>query len=354
MSPQGGISENISGWLAETDEHRLDLLWTTARQVREQFTGRQVHLRGLIEISNLCERNCTYCGLRAGNKNLPRYRMTDLEILECAKKASDLGYGTVVLQSGEHPSIETRWLCGIVRAIKRSFPLAVTLSVGERPLCDYANLRECGADRYLLKFETSNARLFSQMQSPLSDGLDRLARLRFLRRIGYEIGSGTMVGLPGQGIRDYLRDLFLFCETDPDMIAVGPYIAHPGTPLGKKAIKSQAPQPDSALMTRKVMALARLLCPTANIPATTALATSERGGYQMGLDSGANVIMPNITPLVYRAQYEIYPDSAALEHEDMHREVLRVIEAAGMEVGKNRGDRRRQRTEFAAPTWKSL
>jgi biotin synthase len=343
----GPSKAGILSWLLETDESRLEELWREADSIRRENVGDEVHLRGLIEISNYCVRQCGYCGLRAGNRALERYRMDAGEILECALQAADFGYGTVVLQAGEDYGIKTPWMEDIVRAIKSETALAVTLSLGERPDEDLAAWREAGADRYLLRFETSDQTLYEHIHPSLPDRTsDRLAILGALRRLGYEVGSGVMIGIPGQSYSSLAGDIDSFRALDLDMIGVGPYISHPSTPLGSgESLKPLPPAeqvPNTELMTYKVVALTRLVCPQANIPSTTALATLNIDeGREIGLQRGANVIMPNMTPPKYRALYEIYPAKACIfetAHE-CHFCLQRRIESIGRKVGSGPGPR---------------
>lgn len=335
----------LIAWLRETDGARLALLWQQADRVRQQSVGAAVHLRGLIEFSNHCVRQCAYCGLRAANRELVRYRMTADEILACAHQAVDYAYGTVVLQAGEDPGAGTEWVADLVRRIKRETPLAVTLSLGERAPEELAAWRAAGADRYLLRFETSNRQLYEQLHPPRPGRhSDRIALLRRLRQLGYEVGSGMMIGLPGQTYDDLARDLALCAELDLDMVGVGPYLVHPATPLADPARHPPAATgeqvPNDEQMTYKVLALLRLVCPRANIPATTALATLNRArGRELGLQRGANIIMPNLTPLKYRALYEIYPDKACVgETAEACRTCLDDrIHALGRQVGSGPG-----------------
>jgi len=310
--------EEILGWLREENETRLSALWQTADSTRQRHVGGEVHLRGLIEFSNYCVRLCAYCGLRAPNTGLRRYRMTHDEIMGCVRQAVAFGYGTVVLQSGEDPGVTKDWLADLVQRIKNQTPLAVTLSVGERSDDELAAWREAGADRYLLRFETSNRALYDRLH-PARPGTvsDRLTMLRRLRLLGYEVGSGVMIGIPGQTYQDLAYDIELFAEQDLDMIGVGPYLVHPDTPLGDPSFRPVIPGHDQVpadeLTTYKVIALARLVCPRANIPSTTALATlNRRHGRELGLVRGANVVMPNLTPPQYRVLYEIYPNKACI------------------------------------------
>lgn len=245
--------------------------------------------------------------------------MTADEILDCAVQASQFGYGTVVLQAGEDPGLSTDWVASVVRNIKRQTGLAITLSLGERDVADLASWRAAGADRYLLRFETSNRDLFERIHPPVAgrQGLNRVAQLRELRRLGFEIGSGVMIGIPGQTYDDLANDLALFRELDLDMIGVGPFIAHPATPLAAGGLAADAgpdQTPATELMTLKMVALSRILCPRANIPSTTALATLNLAqGRELGLQRGANVLMPNMTPTQYRLHYEIYPAKACIQ-----------------------------------------
>ena len=343
----------ILGWLRETDGARLEELWRAADGVRRAHVGDEVHLRGLVEISNHCLRQCAYCGLRADNREITRYRMTADEILACAKQARDFGYGTVVLQSGEDEGLPRDGVADIVRRIKGEVGVAVTLSLGERTLDELRAWREAGADRYLLRFETSNPDLFSRMHPPRPGKRPaRMDLLRALAPLGYEAGSGVMIGLPDQSYEDLANDLDLFRELDLDMIGVGPFIVHPATPFGKAGPAQPGRQvPATELMTYKMIALARLLCPDANIPSTTALATRNLDeGRELGLQRGANIVMPNLTPPEYRALYAIYPAKACIrETADLcNRCITGRIHKLGREIGRGPGAspnlRRRHKT----------
>jgi biotin synthase len=333
---------DILGWLVETDSARLDELWREADQVRRQHVGDEVHLRGLIEISNHCLRQCHYCGIRANHRAITRYRMTADEILSCAKQAQTFGYGTVVLQAGEDDGLTREGIAEIIRRIKQETGLAVTLSLGERTTDELRAWREAGADRYLLRFETSNRDLFARMHPPRpGHHPSRMALLRQLAPLGYEAGSGVMVGIPGQSYEDLANDLLLFRKLDLDMIGIGPFIAHPATPFGQAPEPpSESQAPATELMTYKMVALARLVCPDANIPSTTALATLNLGeGRELGLQRGANIVMPNLTPPQYRIHYEIYPAKACIREEaDLcNRCITGRIQRIGRKVGKGAG-----------------
>jgi len=309
----------ILRWLTETRSEALNDLWQEADRLRKEHVGEEVHLRGLIEISNHCLRQCHYCGLRAGNRDITRYRMNPDEIVACAKQAGDFGYGTVVLQAGEDEGLTLEGVAQIVKRIKAEAAVAVTLSLGERSVDELRAWREAGADRYLLRFE-----------------------------------------IPGQNYEDLANDLALFRELDLDMIGVGPFIAHPATPFGQAETAHAEDQvPASELMTYKMIALARLVCPDANIPSTTALATLNIAeGRELGLQRGANIVMPNMTPPEYRVHYEIYPAKACIrETSDMcNRCITGRIEKLGREIGKGPGPspNLRRRSRGRAPKLEKL
>ena len=329
-------------WLRETDPRRLDALWAEADAVRRRHVGDAVHLRGLIEFANRCGRGCLYCGLRRQRADVVRYRMTLDEIVACARTAYDLGMGTVVLQSGEDASMPATWLAEVIVAIKEAVPVAATLSVGERSRDDYALWRRAGADRYLLRFETSNPDLYARLHPDAKDGLDgRLAALYALRDLDYEVGSGVMVGLPGQTCEDLAGDLALFERVGLHMVGLGPYVAHPDTPLAHVGATDADQVPSSETTASIMVALTRLVLPDTNIPATTALATiSPTGGRMHGLQRGGNVVMPNVTPAACKRRYEIYPAKAGVTVDVVEAvaDVRRTLDALGRTVGIGRGD----------------
>ena len=312
--------DEILHWLLTTDEARLGWLWEAADRARREHVGGGVLRRGLVEFSNQCGRACLYCGMRHANTELPRYRMTHDEILACAHEAERRGYGTVVLQAGEDHSLPASWVSELVLRIKRETSLAITLSLGEQPTAVYAAWRAAGADRYLLRFETADGSLLRRVHPPLTSGRDgehpRLACVRTLQRLGYETGSGFLVGLPGQTYANVARDIALVRDLALPMVGIGCFVPHPGTPLGQEITMpaTGTPGPDTqvpadAVTTLKAVALVRVLCPRVNLPATTALATVSEDGYAAGLRRGCNVVMPNLTPPVYRERYDIYPSS---------------------------------------------
>ncbi len=341
--------------LRSTDARTLAALAKKAREIRDTTVGRAVHLRGLVEFSNHCRRRCTYCGISCENGTISRYRMTEDDIVRCAEIISSHGIGTIVLQSGEDPFFTAELIASIVRRIKKSTPLAVTLSLGERPVEDLRAWRDAGADRYLLRFETSDRRLFESIHPSFSPDIPcRMKQLEALADLGFEVGSGIMTGLPGQTYRSVADDLLLFRSMSIDMIGIGPYVPHPGTPLANRflpqGIPDQVPHgPDFAL---KTIALTRILCPPINMPCTTALRTLDESGYVRGLASGCNVIMPNVTPLEYAERYDIYPGKKRPQNFD---EALRIVEEdiarAGCYLGKGAGESQRfmERKRDACP-----
>ncbi len=339
-------------WLREDREQALEPLWAEADATRREAVGDAVHLRGLIEVSSHCSRGCTYCGLRSANRCLTRYRMSTDEVLAAAKLAQDFGYGTVVLQAGEDPELSDEWVEQLCRALTAQTDLAVTLSLGERSPAALERFRRAGASRYLLRFETSDAALLRRIHPPRRPGEPAGLRLELLRQaaqLGFEVGSGVMVGLPGQTYDTLADDLTLLSELDLHMVGVGPYIAHPATPLGRETATPAGQRdqvPATEQMAHKVLALTRLCCPDANVPVTTAVATVDpQRGRLLGLARGANVIMPNVTPLRYRRLYQIYPSKASsLETAEQTRAaVLATLAAAGRTVGQGPGGSSRPR-----------
>lgn len=339
--------EQLEQWLRETDEQILESLWSAADTVRKENVGNAVHLRGLIEASNYCVRKCAYCGLAADNKDMSRYRMNADEIFSCAEEAVGYGYGTVVIQAGEDYGIKSEWLANIVKRIKSNLPLAVTLSMGERPFEDLQRWRDAGADRYLLRFETSDTELYKLIHPPLpNQTTDRFEILHQLKQLGYETGSGVMIGIPGQTYATLANDIATFRQYDMDMVGVGPYIPNSDTPLEKNGasfkIRKENQVQNTEMMTYKVIALTRLVCPEANIPSTTALATiNKKSGRELGLSRGANVVMPNVTPVEYRTQYEIYPGKACLNETAKQCQgcLAARIASIGRSIGKGHGSR---------------
>ena len=346
-------AKRIKTWLEEEDPQALEPLWRHADRLRHANVGDQVHLRGLLEISSHCINSCAYCGLRAQNSKIQRYRMKTAAILQAAGLAKTFGYGTVVLQAGQDPRLTTERVVRLIRAIKAQQDLALTLSLGDRSVDDLERFRQAGADRYLLRFESSNPDLYSTIHPRIGAGWkgpDRIQTLHTLRQLGYEVGSGFMVGIPGQSISDLCQDILRLSDLELDMIGVGPFIAHPQTPMASAAgLKRLA----NDWMTYKVLALCRILNPQANIPVTSAVATlNPQQGRRFGLERGANVIMPNITPLAFRQGYEIYPHKASKDQhpEETHREISHLLIQMGRQAGRGRGDSPRMAHKNSNPS----
>jgi len=341
---------DIEAWLRADDPERLRELWRVADETRRDYVGDEVHVRGLLAISHHCVRSCAYCGLRGGNAKLPRYRLSAEEILEGARLTAGLGWGTVVMQAGEDYAITREWMADVIREIRRETPLAVTLSLGERPYEDFAAWREAGADRYLLRFETSDPELYAHIHPPLKPGEpNRIERLRWLQELGYEAGGGVMIGIPGQSYTMLARDIALFREMDLDMIGVGPYIPNPDAPMGCAELEALELPPGEQVpadetMACKVVALTRIVRPDANLPSTTALATiNKASGRQLGLERGGNVIMPNVTPPKYREMYRIYPGKSGYREtaEATAGNLREFLAKMGRRVGEGQGGRKR-------------
>lgn len=293
-------------------------LRAAAQQQRRAAVGRHVFVRGLLEFSNLCRRNCRYCGLRRANRPLRRYCLSRKDILAAARQAAAAGVDTIVLQSGEWER-PPHWLAAIIRQVKAELGLAVTLSVGEVPHDHYACWREAGADRFLLRHETADAALYARLH-PGHQLTERLRALEWLAGLGYEVGSGFLVGVPGQRPTSLADDILLVQRLGVAMCGVGPFIPQTATPL------AHAPHGDVPL-TLRVLAVLRLVLPTAHLPATTALASlSPDDGQRQGLLAGADVLMPSFTPAACRADYRIYDNKAQVSLAAARR----AITAAGL------------------------
>ena len=282
-------------------------LFAAADEVRRKFVGDEVYLRGLIEFSNYCKNDCLYCGIRRSNAKAERYRLTPEQIVQTARRAQSYGYKTIVLQSGEDGYFTADKMAEIIRQIK-ALGLVVTLSIGEKTREEYALYRAAGADRYLLRIETTDKKLYEKLDPQMSFE-NRVRCLYDLKDLGYEVGSGSLVGLPEQSLESLADDLLFFKKLPVDMAGIGPFIPHPDTPL---AAANKAGHFELSL---KMMAVMRLLLPDINIPATTAMETLRADGRTIALQSGANVVMPNVTEGPYRAKYALYPNKICVgEH----------------------------------------
>ena len=284
----------------------------------------------MIEFSNICKCFCKYCGLRCENKSLDRYRLNFEDIINCAQKAVDMGYKTIVLQSGEDSYFNVTTMCEIIKKIK-TMDVALTLSIGECSYEDYKAFKDAGADRYLLRIETTDKNLYEKMHPHMSFE-NRIRCLKDIKKLGFETGSGCLVGLPNQTIESLADDIIFFKNIDADMIGIGPFLPHPETPL-KNA------QAGNFLLALKVMALTRIMLPKINIPATTAMETIHPNGRKLALQCGANVVMPNVTTTQYRVKYEIYPNKIAVNNsaEDTKASVEEMINSIGRAISSGYG-----------------
>lgn len=290
---------------AAQDSAVLQLLRDNAvRTARQQF-GLGIYIRGLIELSSFCRSNCLYCGLRRDNRSAERYRLTQEEVLQCCKEGYNLGFRTFVLQSGEDGTHSDEWLEMLICQMRSLYPdVAITLSLGERSEASYIRLKRAGANRYLLRHEAANSELYSSLH-PDSKGIEhRLACAEALQRAGYQLGLGMMIGVKGQTIEHLVEDLLLIERMQPQMVGIGPFLPHKATPLGSE------PAGDLNL-TLATIAIVRLMLPKALIPSTTALASLTPRGRLEGILSGANVVMPNLSPSDVRAKYAIYENKAS-------------------------------------------
>ena len=285
-------------------EHRNEeserLLRNLAVRVRHEIYGNDVYVRGLIEISNICRNDCLYCGIRRSNTNCERYRLTPDEIIACSDEGYELGFRTFVLQGGEDSFFSDDVLGGIVREIKaRHSDCAVTLSMGERSYESYKFLRECGADRYLLRHETADRNHYERLHPSEMSYDNRMKCLRELRELGYQVGCGFMVGSPYQTVKTLAHDLKFIEEFRPEMCGIGPFIPHKDTPFHD--------YPTGTLeLTCYLLSIIRLIHPPVLLPSTTALGTIDPLGREKGIMSGANVVMPNLSPVSVRKKYELY------------------------------------------------
>lgn len=318
-----------------SDRAAAEPLYAAADQVREKVLGPQVELRGLIEFSNICKQNCLYCGLRRDNRQVQRYRLDGDMILSFGRRAAELGYKTLVLQSGEDDFYTPERLAPILAELKR-LDVALTLSIGEKSREEYAAFRKAGADRYLLRIETTDKILYEKLDPGMS-WENRVRCLHDLKELGFEVGTGSMVGLPGQTLESMARDLLFFRELDADMIGIGPFIPNPDTPLAGAA-------GGAFDLACRMVALTRLLLPDANIPATTAMETLHPDGRMLALKRGANVVMPNVTDTDYRKLYMLYPGKICINDApaDCRACVSGKIRGIGREVSEDQGFRRKR------------
>lgn len=321
--------------IALADDSQQELyLFEKARQKKEEVYQDKIYIRGLIELSNYCKNNCLYCGIRAANTAIERYRLSKEQILDCTRYGYELGFRTFVLQGGEDPAYSDEEICEIVRQIKEEHPdCAVTLSIGEKSYESYKAYKDAGADRYLLRHETATESHYRMLHPEKMSFENRQRCLEDLKSLGYQVGSGFMVGSPFQTIEHIVADLRYLQQLEPDMIGIGPFIPHHQTPFADK-------EQGNLHLTLRLIAILRLMFPNALLPSTTALGSIHSEGRKMGLRCGANVVMPNLSPLDVRNLYKIYDNKAYVNAEAAEGIAIlkKEAEEIGYKVVIDRGD----------------
>lgn len=330
-------SLSLAEWTALFDHQEQiprDYLFSQARAVTRQIYGNDIYVRGLIEFTNYCKNDCYYCGIRKSNTKAARYRLTKEQILGCCQTSYEAGFYTFVLQGGEDPYFTEERMVDIIRSIKKAYPdCAVTLSIGEKSAAAYRAYFEAGADRYLLRHETFLAEHYSQLHPPELSAGNRQECLRNLKQIGYQVGTGFMVGAPYQTSRSLAEDMLFIKELNPQMVGIGPFIPHRDTPF--KVMPA-----GSCDQTLLLISLLRLMIPTLLLPSTTALGTIDQNGRMMGIRCGANVIMQNVTPKEERVNYTLYANKARAGDTDTGKDspFLRALADEGYHISVSRGD----------------
>lgn len=325
--------EELLYLLDNIDLKSKELLIEKAHKTRTKYFNNKVYIRGLVELTSFCKKDCLYCGLRRTNKNVKRYRLTKDEILECARKGDNLGYKTIVLQGGEDRYFNDEIIVDIIKSIKKEFPNnAITLSLGERSYESYKKMYDAGATRYLLRHESASKKLYEDIHKSQPFEIRRKC-LMDLKEIGYQVGAGFMVGIPNQTNEDLVNDLLFVKDFKPAMCGIGPFIPHKDTPF--KDFKH-----GSLEKTIICLAIVRLLLPKVLLPATTALSSISKNGREEGLKAGANVIMPNLSPMSVRKNYSLYDNKAYLLDEDAeYKKMIELkLNKLGFEIEITKGD----------------
>lgn len=325
--------EELIFLLNNLNEISTKYLFEKSNEARRNNYGDVVYLRGIIEFTNYCKKNCLYCGIRRDNKNIERYRLTTEEILNCATLGNKLGYKTFVLQGGEDPYFTDERMINIIKSIKERFPQnAITLSLGERSYESYKSMYEAGADRYLLRHETYSKELYEALH-PDGNFENRIKSLKILKEIGYQVGAGFLVGLPGSNVYDMVENLLFIKELEPAMCGIGPFIPQKDTSLSKE-------RQGTVEETVVYLAIIRLLVPDILLPSTTALGTIDSLGREKGLKAGANVVMPNLSPVSVREKYALYDGKICTGDEaaECRNCIERRIVKAGFTVEITAGD----------------
>ena len=326
--------DQLEALLEMTDDEAKEYLFEQAREVTDAIFHKEVYLRGLIEFTNYCKNNCYYCGIRCSNKNAERYRLSEEEIVECASEGERLGFRTFVLQGGEDPYYDDDLICSIVSRIKEQHPdCAVTLSIGEKSKESYIKYYNAGADRYLLRHETAGREHYGRLHPDTMSFDNRQRCLRDLKNIGFQTGCGIMVGSPYQSISDIYEDIRFMQQLKPHMIGIGPFISHKDTPFCDM-------EDGSASMTLVLLSIIRLLFPKVMLPATTALGTADALGREKGILAGANVLMPNLSPVGVRKKYLLYDGKICTGEEaaECNNCLRGRIDRIGYHVVDSRGD----------------
>lgn len=326
--------EEYARLLRCSDPGLLEYINSEARDVARSVFGTGIYIRGLIELTNCCRNDCYYCGIRRSNANVSRYRLSGEQVLECCREGHRLGFRTFVLQGGEDAGMSDTFIERLIASIRKEFPdCAITLSLGERGAGAYRRFFEAGANRYLLRHETAGREHYGMLHPPEMSFDNRMRSLRELRGIGFQTGTGIMVGSPGQTVETLVEDITFIQEFRPQMVGLGPYIPQGDTPFGDKPAGS----PETALL---LLSIFRLMFPRALIPSTTSLASLLPDGRERGILAGANVVMPNLSPSEVRAQYAIYDNKRAFGSEAAEGlEILeRQLDAIGYHISYERGD----------------
>ena len=326
--------EQLQTLLATTDEHAINYLRDTARKVADDIYGKQVFIRGLIEFTNYCKNDCIYCGIRRSNPNAQRYRLTEEEILSCCANGYELGFRTFVLQGGEDPYFSDERICDIVAKIKQDYPdCAVTLSIGEKDKASYQAFYDAGADRYLLRHETADKTHYQSLHPAEMSFQHRIQCLYDLKEIGYQVGCGFMVGSPGQTVDTLYEDLMFIKKLQPHMVGIGPFIPQKDTPFGQEPAGTME-------QTLRLLSIIRLIHPHVLLPSTTALGTIHPLGREKGIQAGANVVMPNLSPVAVREKYKLYDNKICTGDEaaECRHCMARRMENVGYQVVVSRGD----------------
>lgn len=316
------------------DEEAAKKLADEAVKVRKRYYGNKVYTRGLIEFTNYCKNDCYYCGIQKSNKDAVRYRLTKEQILSCCENGHQLGFRTFVLQGGEDPYFTDERLVDIIRAIKEAFPQdALTLSLGEKSYESYKAFKQAGADRYLLRHETANEEHYKKLHPSTMSLSNRKQCLFDLRKLGYQVGAGFMVGSPGQTVETLADDLIFLKELKPHMVGIGPFVPHHSTRFATE-------RAGSVQQTLFLLSVIRLLLPKVLLPATTALGTMDPRGREKGILAGANVVMPNLSPVENRKQYDLYDNKICTGEEAAECRwcLQRRVESIGYEIVSDRGD----------------